>query len=98
MLALLSATVPGTFEPALQIDPIAHLPWIRACRSGWIYPKDRYGNVNRELPVKNHPHSDVGDGFCYLASIASPTVAKPGPPARVIPGSFDPRTYADGCR
>ena len=61
MLAIFNRSVWGT--PALQIDPIEGKPLIQVLRGGWYYEKDRYGKINRDLPKKNHPHSDVGDAF-----------------------------------
>jgi hypothetical protein len=63
----------------LQIDPIEGLPLIRALHGSWYYAKDKLGNIARELPKKNHPHSDVGDSFCYLLSRCSPSPPKLGP-------------------
>jgi hypothetical protein len=66
MLALFNRAWMG--EMALQIDPIEARSLIRALNGGWYYQKDRYGNVARDLPKKNHPDSDIGDSFCYLLS------------------------------
>jgi hypothetical protein len=75
MLALFNRMVDG--EPALQIDPVEGQPLIKALRGSWFYPKDRLGNVSRDLPKKNHPHSDVGDAFCYLIGRCAPGQATP---------------------
>jgi hypothetical protein len=75
MLSLFNRAVVG--EPALEIDPVDGLPLIRALRGGWYYPKDRLGNVSRDLPKKNHPHSDIGDAYCYFIGRIAPSQSKP---------------------
>jgi hypothetical protein len=53
-------------QPALQIDPVQARGLVRALIGGWHYPTGPDRRVRREEPVKNHPHSDYGDAFCYL--------------------------------
>ena len=89
MLALFNRAVMG--EPALEIDPVDGMPLIRALRGAWYYPKDRLGNVSRDLPKKNQPHSDIGDGFCYFIGRIAPSMPQwhSGPIATNL--YFDPR-------
>jgi hypothetical protein len=89
LLAILNRSVWGT--PALQIDPIEGLPLIRALRGGWYYEKDRYGNVSRDLPKKNHPHSDLGDALCYMLSRIAPASAVKNLPPPKFTSVFDVR-------
>ena len=42
------------------------------------------GKIKRDDPVKNHPHSDYGDAFCYLVSGMAPGAPeRPTQPPRV---------------
>jgi hypothetical protein len=54
-----------TTMPTLQIDSADGLLLIRALRGRWHFPTV-HGVVSRDLPVKNHPWSDLGDSFAYL--------------------------------
>lgn len=70
LLNMLNAMDHG--EPALQIDPVGGRGLVKALIGGWHYPTGNDGRVRRDEPVKNHPHSDHGDGFCYLLTGMSP--------------------------
>ncbi len=50
----------------IQVDRENAKPVWHALRGGWHYPKHS-GDVVGSSPVKNHPHSDVGDTLRYLA-------------------------------
>jgi hypothetical protein len=45
---------------------------IRALRGRWYFPTV-HGVVSRDLPVKNHPWSDLGDSFAYLVGGIAPS-------------------------
>lgn len=70
LLNMLNAMDHG--EPALSIDPVQARGLIKALIGGWHFPTGGDGRVRRDEPVKNHPHSDHGDGFCYLLCGMSP--------------------------
>lgn len=77
MMAVFQMTVPGTFEPALQLDPTDGEPLKEALEGGWFYPTDRFGEVSSDQPKKpNHPDEDCGDSFCYFLCSALPDVAR----------------------
>jgi hypothetical protein len=61
----------------LQIDPVQAKGLVRALTSGWHYPTGPDGRVRRDEPVKDHPHSDHGDAFCYLVGGVHPLKAMP---------------------
>ena len=70
LLNMLNAMDHG--EAALQIDPVQARGLVKALIGGWHYPTGGDGRVRRDDPVKNHPHSDHGDGLCYLLVGMSP--------------------------
>jgi hypothetical protein len=45
---------------------------IRALPGRWHFPT-MHGVVSRDLPIKNHPWSDIGDGFAYLVGGLAPS-------------------------
>lgn len=59
-------------QPALAIDPVSARGLVKSLIGGWHYPTGNDGRVRRDEPVKNHPHSDHGDAFCYLLCGMSP--------------------------
>jgi len=64
MFAAFNRSVGG--EPAIQFCPVGTQGTIRALRSQWYYPTDRYGNVTSDKPKQpNHPHEDFGQSLCY---------------------------------
>lgn len=72
VLRLLRDFNPTTGRPTLQIDPHDGYPLIQALRGRWHFPTV-HGVVSRDLPVKNHPWSDLGDSFCYLVGGIRPS-------------------------
>jgi len=76
MLASFNRAIAG--EPALQIDPVDGRPLIKALNGTWYYPQAKDGRVSRDLPAKpNHPHEDIGDGYCYFLGRIAPASPKP---------------------
>jgi hypothetical protein len=43
-----------------------------ALGGGWQYGRGAGGQIERELPDKNHPDSDLGDCLCYAVAAARP--------------------------
>ena len=67
MLSVLGGLVQG--EPVVTIDPVQARGLVRALNGGWHYPTGLDGKVKGDQqPVKDHPHSDHGDAFCYLVA------------------------------
>jgi hypothetical protein len=60
-------------RPALLIHPGPETGVLRRALAGaWHFPKDRQGRVLTDLPVKDHPASDVADALCYAIAGAKP--------------------------
>lgn len=75
MLAVFNRAVGGM--PSLQIDPVDGAPLVKMLCAAWYYPKDRLGNVSKDLLKNpNHPHEDVGDSFCYFIGRISPSMPR----------------------
>jgi hypothetical protein len=53
---------------------------IEALSGRWHYPRDRAGQVVRELPEKDHPWSDLGDALAYAIVGARPWRTAQGGP------------------
>jgi hypothetical protein len=70
--ALLGRFNTFTGRPTLQIDAVDAALLIRALRGRWCFPVVN-GVVSRDLPIKNHPWSDLGDGFAYLVGGIAPS-------------------------
>jgi hypothetical protein len=70
MLAVFNAMAEG--RPVLSIDRGQARGLVRALVGGWHYPTAANGMVTRDKPVKDHPHSDYGDAFCYLVGGVAP--------------------------
>jgi hypothetical protein len=70
--ALLGRFNTFTGRPTLQIDPVDAALLVRALRGRWCFPVVN-GTVSRDLPIKNHPWSDLGDGFAYLVGGIAPS-------------------------
>jgi hypothetical protein len=96
--ALLERFNVHTGRPTLQIDPVGGLLLIRALRGRWYFPTV-HGQVSRDLPVKNHPWSDVGDSFLYLIGGLAPSrgPSKPYPPyaASATSDTYGDRRHAE---
>ena len=72
LLNMLSRLTEGG-RPALVIDPGPDtLPLREALGGRWHYHRGRTGEVESELPVKDHPASDCGDALCYIVACARP--------------------------
>lgn len=65
LLKALGQLNPATGRGYVQLDPEHCRKLISALSGRWIYPTVN-GVVSRELPLKNHPWSDLGDALCYL--------------------------------
>jgi len=65
LLALLSRLNPSLGRPRLQLDAGGCRLLISALNGRWHY-RTVNGVVSRDLPVKDHPASDLGDALCYL--------------------------------
>lgn len=97
LLALFTRLNPLTGEPVFLIDPEGdgnHL-LIAALRGRWFYPKIN-GVISRELPVKTHPASDLGDATCYAVGGAAPEMPASTGEVRVEM-DFDPRVSLAGA-
>lgn len=70
LLAILGQLVTGG-RPALLVCPTA-TQLIEAMSGRWHYPRDRNGQVSREMAEKDHPWSDLGDALCYAVGGAKP--------------------------
>ena len=70
LLAILGQLIEGG-RPALVVSPTC-AALIEACEGRWHYPRDRNGQVSRDLPDKDHPWSDLGDALCYVVGGAKP--------------------------
>ena len=70
LLAVLGQLIEGG-RPALVVCPTATV-LIEAMTARWHFPRDRNGQVSRELPEKDHPWSDLGDALCYAVGGAKP--------------------------
>jgi len=83
----------GLSDEALLVSPTCEA-LIEACAGRWHFPRDRHGEVSRDLPEKDHPWSDLGDSLCYVVGGAKPWR---GPRPRVGPHKarmgFDVLTY-----
>jgi hypothetical protein len=67
VLGLMNESVGGV--PRLRMDIVQAESAIEALTGGWHYAVGPDGQTLRSgesMPVKNHPHSDLGDAFCYL--------------------------------
>jgi hypothetical protein len=67
-----------TGRPALQIDREGGALLIRALRGRWYFPTV-HGQVSRDLPVKSHPWSDLGDSWLYLVGGMAPSRERQDP-------------------
>lgn len=71
LLALLGKLDRMTGRPALQLDPEDAVLLDRALSGQWHYGLVR-GQVSREMPVKNHPWSDLADSLTYIVAGVAP--------------------------
>jgi hypothetical protein len=79
LLSLLARLNPMMGRPRLQLDADGCRLLISALNGRWHYATVN-GRVSRELPVKDHPASDLGDAFSYLVGgIAPSPVVDTGP-------------------
>jgi hypothetical protein len=70
-------------QPVLQVDPVQARGLVKALAGGWHYATGADGKVKRDEPVKDHPHSDHGDAFCYLVGGVAPLRDRTAPPKRL---------------
>src|SRR5262249_27828570 len=71
LLGVLGRMVLG--QPALIVSCGPDTAVLREAAAGkWFYPRRADGDIVRELPEKNHPHSDVGDALCYAVAALAP--------------------------
>lgn len=82
LLALLARLNPSTGRARLQLDPEGCRLLISALCGRWIYPTVN-GVISRELPLKNHPWSDLGDSLCYLVGGLGSVPTDDGKPVKV---------------
>ena len=87
ILALFNAMVLG--QPVLRVDPVQARGLVKALNGGWHYATGGDGKVKRDLPVKDHPHSDHGDAFCYLVGGARPLREQALPTKRMARMVYD---------
>lgn len=79
LLSLLARLNPMTGRARLQLDADGCRLLISALNSRWHY-KTINGQVSKDLPVKDHPASDLGDGLCYcVGGIAPEPLVNTGP-------------------
>lgn len=79
LLSLLARLNPSMGKARLQLDAEGCRLLISALNGRWHYSTVN-GRVSRELPVKDHPNSDLGDSLCYLVSGLAPSpVVDTGP-------------------
>lgn len=64
-----------------------------ALRGGWHYSQARSGIVSKE-PIKNHPHSDVGDAMGYGAAVLFPPGKIVAPNQEVGPMPHTPKYFS----
>ncbi len=76
MLSLFTRLNPATGKPVLQLCPEGCSLLISALAGRWHYATVN-GKVNRELPTKDHPWSDLGDAFAYVVGGVAPGPMRP---------------------
>lgn len=59
----------GTYGSQVLLDKVAAAPLILALRGKWHYKRLPGGEVLRDLPVKDHPWSDLGDAYAAGAAV-----------------------------
>jgi hypothetical protein len=82
LLALLARLNPATGRARLQLDADGCRPLIQALSGKWVYPTIN-GQVSRDLPLKSHPASDLGDSICYLVAGVAPSPVYDATPVQV---------------
>jgi hypothetical protein len=79
LLGVLGRMVGG--QPALVVAPGPDTAVLREAAAGrWHYARRADGTLLRDLPEKNHPHSDVGDALCYAVAALAPARERPSAP------------------
>jgi hypothetical protein len=71
LLSLLARLNPMTGRAKLQLDADGCRLLISALNGRWHYSTVN-GKVSRDLPVKDHPASDLGDSLCYFVGGVAP--------------------------
>jgi hypothetical protein len=83
LLSLLARLNPMTGRPRLQLDAEGCRLLISALNGRWHY-KTVNGAVSRDLPVKDHPASDLGDALCYCIGGLAPEPMHATTPLRIL--------------
>ena len=79
LLSLLMRLNPMTGRARLQLDAEGCRLLISALNGKWHY-RTVNGVVSRDLPVKDHPASDLGDALCYfVGGVAPESIINMGP-------------------
>jgi hypothetical protein len=71
LLSVLARLNPMTGRARLQLDAAGCRLLISALNGRWHYSTVN-GKVSRDLPVKDHPASDLGDALCYFVGGVAP--------------------------
>jgi hypothetical protein len=82
LLSLLTRLNPMTGRTRLQLDAEGCRMLISALNGKWHY-RTVNGVVSRDLPVKDHPASDLGDALCYFVGGIAPEPIVDTKPIRV---------------
>lgn len=91
LLSLLARLNPMMGRPRLQLDADGCRLLISALNGRWHYATVN-GKVSRDLPVKDHPASDLGDALCYfVGGILPEPIVNTGPIAVETEFSLDAR-------
>jgi hypothetical protein len=89
LLSLLARLNPMTGRARLQLDAEGCRLLISALNGRWHY-KTVNGAVSRDLPVKDHPASDLGDALCYFVGGVAPEPMRATAPLKIDSNfSFD---------
>jgi hypothetical protein len=83
LLSLLMRLNPMTGRARLQLDAEGCRLLISALNGKWHY-RTVNGVVSRDLPVKDHPASDLGDALCYFVGGVAPEPLVNTGPIKVI--------------
>ncbi len=98
LLSLLARLNPMTGRARLQLDAEGCRQLIQACNGRCYYPTVN-GHVSRELPVKNHPWSDLMDSLCYMVGgLFMAPILDTGPVKVETEFSLDPHPATMGAR
>jgi hypothetical protein len=82
LLSLLARLNPMTGRARLQLDAEGCRLLISALNGRWHY-RTINGAVSRDLPVKDHPASDLGDALCYFVGGVAPEPMRSTEPLKI---------------